>query len=534
MSISNTNSRNNYTGNNSTDTYNYTFRIFNQEDLLVTVRNTNNIETTLTLTTNYTVTGVGSLTGGTIVLVDGNLATGYVLSIRRVVELVQETDIRNQGAFYPEIHEDQFDRQVMMAQQQQDEVDRSVKLAETIDPADFDTRLPASIVGAVNRTVMTNATGDGFEPGPTADEVSNAQGYATAAGVSATAAAASQTAAAASASAAALSASAAAASSSASQWNDVQYLTFASSPFTVTDVMAGTLFEVDASGGAVTINLPAISGLTLTGAWSIGVKKTDSSNNAVTASRNGTDTIDGSTTKATSRQYGGFVLVPDTDQSPDKWTSISFGEVPIAGAIVGTTDSQTLTNKTLTAPNISAANITSASTLTDQSDPSSPASGFKAVYAKTDGVYVKNSAGTVRQFAEYIEGTWTPDPKFGGASVGMVASSSGYYTKVGKQVTCVGQIVFSARGSSTGVMTIAGLPFTSSSTAAYAAGSSVIFNSVGGANATNIMSGYVNTSATTANIVRTASGVGTSVQVQPGDFNDASSFFFTIIYMADS
>lgn len=345
MSISSTNSRNNYTGNNTTATYNYTFRILDQDDLLVTVRDTSDVETTLTISTDYTVTGVGSLSGGTIVLTAGNLATGYVLSIRRVVPLVQETDIRNQGAFYPEIHEDQFDRQVMMAQQQQDEVDRAVKLAETIDPDDFDTRLPASIVGSINQTVMTNATGDGFEPGPTADEVSNAQGYATAASASATASAASASAAATSASAAAASASAAAVNAAASLWNDVYYLTSASSPFNVGDLDAGALFEVDCSGGAVVINLPAISSLTLTGPWSIGVKKSDSSANAITINRNGTDTIDGATSKTISRQYAGCSLIPDTDQSPDKWTSLTFGEVPVAGAIVGTTDAQTLTNK---------------------------------------------------------------------------------------------------------------------------------------------------------------------------------------------
>jgi hypothetical protein len=368
MSISSTNSRNNYTGNNTTATYNYTFRILDQDDLLVTVRDTSDVETTLAITTDYTVTGVGSLSGGTIVLTAGNLATGYVLSIRRVVPLVQETDIRNQGAFYPEIHEDQFDRQVMMAQQQQDEVDRSVKLAETIDPADFDTRLPASIVGSVNQTVMTNATGDGFEPGPTANEVANAQGYATAAAASQAAAAAS-----------AASAAASAISAAASQWNDVQYLTSASSPFTVTDAMAGTMFEVDASGGAVTLNLPAISGLTLSGAWSIGIKKTDSSANAVTASRNGTDTIDGATTKSISQQYAGFVLIPDIDPSPDKWTSISFGELPI---------------------------VNNALVLTDISTPSTPSSGFKKVYSKSNGLYLLDSSG-VETFFQSNESSGT-------------------------------------------------------------------------------------------------------------------------------
>jgi len=133
MSISSATNRVDYTGNGATDTYNYTFRIFNEADLEVTVRDTSDVETTLALSTDYTVTGVGS-TGGTIVLVnsaqswldgDGDLKSGYALTIRRVLDLVQETDIRNQGAFYPEMHEDQFDKLVMIAQQQQDELSRS-------------------------------------------------------------------------------------------------------------------------------------------------------------------------------------------------------------------------------------------------------------------------------------------------------------------------------------------------------------------------------------------------------------------------
>lgn len=204
MSIASITNRNTYTGNGAVDTYGYTFRIFDEDELLVIVRDTNDVETTLTISTDYTVSGVGSLSGGNVILVnssqnwldvDGDLKSGYILTIRRVLPLIQETDIRNQGEFYPEIHEDQFDKGIMIAQQQQDEIDRSMKLSETTDPADFDATLPASLVGAANTSIVTNASGDGFEPGPTSDEISNAQGYALAASASATAAAASATAA---------------------------------------------------------------------------------------------------------------------------------------------------------------------------------------------------------------------------------------------------------------------------------------------------------------------------------------------------
>ena len=140
MTIASTTNRNNYVGNGAVDTYAYSFRVLLQTDLVVTVVDSLGVETTLVLATDYTVTGVGEASGGNIVLVDasqvwldgdGDLLTGYSLTVRRVVELTQGTDIRNQGDFFPETHEDQFDRDVMIAQQQQDEIDRAVKLPVT-------------------------------------------------------------------------------------------------------------------------------------------------------------------------------------------------------------------------------------------------------------------------------------------------------------------------------------------------------------------------------------------------------------------
>lgn len=62
---------------------------------------------------------------------------------------------------------------------------------------------------------------------------------------------------------------------------------------------------------------------------------------------------------------------------------------------------------------------------------------------------------------DYEEGTWTPAVKFGAAEVGITYTSrSGVYIKIGAFVWASGGFLLSANGSSTGTMTIAGLPFT--------------------------------------------------------------------------
>lgn len=181
MSLSSATSRNDYTGTGLLDEYDYTFRIFAETDLLVTQRDDEGVETTLDLEDDYTVDGVGDSGGGTITLVAGALASDYTLSIRRVRPLTQETDIRNQGSFFPETHEDAFDHAMMVDQQQQDEIDRTIKIAETLDPADFDLTLGADVADQAGRSIIVNEDGDGFEWGPTSDEIESAQGYAEAA-----------------------------------------------------------------------------------------------------------------------------------------------------------------------------------------------------------------------------------------------------------------------------------------------------------------------------------------------------------------
>jgi hypothetical protein len=84
----------------------------------------------------------------------------------------------------------------------------------------------------------------------------------------------------------------------------------------------------------------------------------------------------------------------------------------------------------------------------------------------------------------YEEGTWTPNLKLDGVSVGMVYGTQyGSYTKVGNRVTVDFIIVLTDKGSSSGNCTVTGLPFpavtdSSGSNLPYSAG--VLVNEHGG------------------------------------------------------
>jgi hypothetical protein len=161
MSISSTVSRNDYVGNNAVSIYPYTFRIFRSQDIRVIKRNLSGVEFVLALNVDFTVSNVNNPAGGNVTLLAGVLPTGFKLTLRRVLQLKQETDIRNQGDFLPEVHENQFDRDVMIAQQLTDDVSRSMRTPETISPSEFSPILPADIQ-TPDRALVTNPTGTGF------------------------------------------------------------------------------------------------------------------------------------------------------------------------------------------------------------------------------------------------------------------------------------------------------------------------------------------------------------------------------------
>ncbi len=172
MTVSSSSSRSSYTGNSAVSNYAYSFPIRVNTDLVVMVRNpTTGVETTLTLTTDYTVNGVGLAAGSTIDLVNasqawltaGKLTSGLILVIRRVRPETQLTDLRNQGSYFPETIEDALDHITYILQYLQDQADRSLKLPFTIPVSGLSPLLPT--LSNPLYVVRLNAAGTGFEYG---------------------------------------------------------------------------------------------------------------------------------------------------------------------------------------------------------------------------------------------------------------------------------------------------------------------------------------------------------------------------------
>ena len=176
MSLSSETNRIRYTGTAAVAVYAYTFKIFDDDDIKVVVKSNaaTPVETTLTKTTHYTLSGVGETSGGNVTLVNGAfdwitggfLKTDYTITFARNPGAVQNLDIRNGGSYHPENIEDQFDKLVMLSQRLKDLIDKSIKIPESFSSANFDTTLPTTIVGAVSYLIATTAAGTGLELGP--------------------------------------------------------------------------------------------------------------------------------------------------------------------------------------------------------------------------------------------------------------------------------------------------------------------------------------------------------------------------------
>lgn len=129
MTISSTYTPAQFSGNSVTVAFAFTFKTFDEADLVVVLTSSSGVETTKTITTHYTVSlnaDQNNNPGGTVTMITAP-ATGETLTIARELDALQETDITNGGGFYPEVIEDALDRLTMLSQQNSDILARSLR-----------------------------------------------------------------------------------------------------------------------------------------------------------------------------------------------------------------------------------------------------------------------------------------------------------------------------------------------------------------------------------------------------------------------
>lgn len=142
VTISTTTNRVDVLGNGSATVFSFApMVIFEASDLQVWLRDAAGNETLLTQgggSVNYSVTPVPSFPGFGFVtypaVAGAPIPTGSSLAIKRVVPLIQDVALENQGAYFPKVQEGALDYLTAIDQQQQEQLNRTITTAAS-DPS---------------------------------------------------------------------------------------------------------------------------------------------------------------------------------------------------------------------------------------------------------------------------------------------------------------------------------------------------------------------------------------------------------------
>jgi len=142
MTVSSSTAKVSYSGNGVTVAFAVPFYFLANSQLTVTLRLSDGSESTKVLGTDYTVTGAGVLTGGTVTMTVAP-ASGQTLVVSRNVPLTQETDLQPNDRLPAETLEQSIDKLTMITQQIDEAVDRTLK-APLSDSSSLDMTIPSS------------------------------------------------------------------------------------------------------------------------------------------------------------------------------------------------------------------------------------------------------------------------------------------------------------------------------------------------------------------------------------------------------
>lgn len=140
MTLSSTTTRVSYNGDGSTASFSTSFSFLANADVVVVLRDADGDETTWVLGTQYTLSGAGTGSAGTVTVdtspTDYTPASGETLTILRRPALTQNSALPLGGAFPSTTVEQALDRQTMISQRLDEELDRTPKFALTSTAAD--------------------------------------------------------------------------------------------------------------------------------------------------------------------------------------------------------------------------------------------------------------------------------------------------------------------------------------------------------------------------------------------------------------
>ncbi len=129
MTISSTTIKNSYSGNGSTTAFAFSFYIIAETDLQVIIRAANGTETVKSLTTHYTISGVGNAGGGAVTFTSGNIpASGETVVLRRVTAQTQAMDLIDNDPMSADTIEKAHDKSIAITQELQEQLDSTIKL----------------------------------------------------------------------------------------------------------------------------------------------------------------------------------------------------------------------------------------------------------------------------------------------------------------------------------------------------------------------------------------------------------------------
>lgn len=151
-----------YTGNGVMTALPFSFKVFSEADVLVVRADLAGIETTLTLTTHYTVSlnaDQDISPGGTVNLVTA-AASGHLTTITSQVANLQPVVLTNAGGFYPSVINAALDRLTILTQQLAEKVGRSVKvnISSSVSPNDLISDLQSAAADADSAAVAASAS----------------------------------------------------------------------------------------------------------------------------------------------------------------------------------------------------------------------------------------------------------------------------------------------------------------------------------------------------------------------------------------